>query len=60
MQTGFKSTALKSEDLACAFHPFRDIIAVGSLILPRYVKHAGGDFSAAGQAFAATGNLCLA
>jgi hypothetical protein len=27
--------------------------------IPRNVKHAGGDFSAAGQALAAAGNVCL-
>jgi hypothetical protein len=27
--------------------------------IPRNVKHAGGDFSAAGQAFAAAGNVYL-
>ena len=28
-------------------------------VIPRNVKHAGGDFSTAGQAFAAAGNVCL-
>jgi hypothetical protein len=28
-------------------------------VIPRNVKHAGGDFSAAGQALAAAGNVCL-
>ena len=37
----------------------RETVMDSFLAIPCNVKHAGGDFSAAGQALAAAGNVCL-